>query len=126
MAVYAVQAIAPACFFVCVLSTFRGYAQGHSNMVPTAVSQIIEALGKLIIGLALAWFLVQQGMSSAFSAAGAIFGVTCGAGICLIYLIADHVRRRRSETGRLDDAPEDRTGAEHPAGHHGGPACRVV
>lgn len=107
MAVYAVQAIAPACFFVCVLSTFRGYAQGHSNMVPTAVSQIIEALGKLIIGLALAWFLVQQGMSSAFSAAGAIFGVTCGAGICLIYLIADHVRRRRSETGRLDDAPED-------------------
>ena len=79
MAVYAVQAIAPACFFVCVLSTFRGYAQGHSNMVPTAVSQIIEALGKLIIGLALAWFLVQQGMSSAFSAAGAIFGVTCGA-----------------------------------------------
>ena len=41
MAVHAVQAIAPACFFVCVLSTFRGYAQGHSNMVPTAVSQVI-------------------------------------------------------------------------------------
>ena len=104
-----VSAVVTVCtlFPLCVLSTFRGYAQGHSNMVPTAVSQIIEALGKLIIGLALAWFLVQQGMSSAFSAAGAIFGVTCGAGICLIYLIADHVRRRRSETGRLDDAPED-------------------
>ena len=27
----AVRALAPACFFVCVLSTFRGYAQGHSN-----------------------------------------------------------------------------------------------
>ena len=37
-AVQAVRAIAPACFFVCILSTFRGYAQGHANMVPTAVS----------------------------------------------------------------------------------------
>ena len=70
MAVYAVQAIAPACFFVCVLSTFRGYAQGHSNMVPTAVSQIIEALGKAYHRPSPGLVLVQQGMSSAFSAAG--------------------------------------------------------
>lgn len=105
-AVQAVRAIAPACFFVCVLSTFRGYAQGHGNMVPTAVSQIIEALGKLTIGLALAWLLVRAGASSADAAAGAIFGVTCGAGICLIYLIVDHIHRRRSEPGRPTDVPE--------------------
>ena len=105
-AVQAVRAIAPACFFVCVLSTFRGYAQGHANMVPTAVSQIIEALGKLVIGLALAWLLVESGASSADAAAGAIFGVTCGAGICLIYLIVDHIHRRRSEPGRPTDVPE--------------------
>ena len=105
-AVQAVRAIAPACFFVCVLSTFRGYAQGHGNMVPTAVSQIIEALGKLVIGLALAWVLVRAGASSADAAAGAIFGVTCGAGICLIYLIVEHVHRRRSEPGRPTDVPE--------------------
>lgn len=105
-AVQAVRAIAPACFFVCVLSTFRGYAQGHANMVPTAVSQIIEALGKLTIGLALAWLLVRAGASSADAAAGAIFGVTCGAGICLIYLIVDHIHRRRSEPGRPTDVPE--------------------
>ena len=105
-AVQAVRAIAPACFFVCVLSTFRGYAQGHGNMVPTAVSQIIEALGKLTIGLALAWLLVRAGASSADAAAGAIFGVTCGAGLCLIYLIVDHIQRRRSEPGRPTDVPE--------------------
>ena len=105
-AVQAVRAISPACFFVCVLSTFRGYAQGHGNMVPTAVSQIIEALGKLIIGLALSWLLVRAGASSADAAAGAIFGVTCGAGICLIYLIVEHVHRRRSEPGRPTDVPE--------------------
>lgn len=105
-AVQAVRAIAPACFFVCVLSTFRGYAQGHGNMVPTAVSQIIEALGKLVIGLALSWVLVRAGASSADAAAGAIFGVTCGAGICLIYLIVEHIHRRRSEPGRPTDVPE--------------------
>lgn len=105
-AVQAVRAIAPACFFVCVLSAFRGYAQGHSNMVPTAVSQIIEALGKLVIGLALAWLLVKAGASSSDAAAGAIFGVTCGAGICLIYLIVEHVMRRRGEPGHPTDVPE--------------------
>ena len=106
MAVHAVQAIAPACFFVCVLSTFRGYAQGHSNMVPTAVSQVIEALGKLVIGLTLAWILVQNGASSADSAAGAIFGVTCGAGICLIYLIVEYLLRGSRLGGRTSDQPE--------------------
>lgn len=106
LAVHAVQALAPACFFVCVLSTFRGYAQGHSNMVPTAVSQVIEAVGKLVIGLALAWFLVKQSAAPSDSAAGAIFGVTAGAGIALLFLIFDHIHRRGRESGRLDDEPE--------------------
>ena len=105
-AVQAVRAIAPACFFVCILSTFRGYAQGHANMVPTAVSQIMEARGKLDIGLALAWLLVKAGASSSDPAAGAIFGVTCGAGICLVYLIVEHVMRRRGESGHPTDTPE--------------------
>lgn len=106
LATHAVMALAPACFFVCVLSTFRGYAQGHSNMVPTSISQIIEALGKLIIGLALAWFLVKGGASSEDAAAGAIFGVTAGAGLSLVFLIFDHIRRRGAETGRLSDTPD--------------------
>ena len=107
LAAHAVMALAPACFFVCVLSTFRGYAQGHSNMVPTSVSQIIEALGKLIVGLVLAWYLVNVVHSaSEDAAAGAIFGVTAGAGISLVYLIFDHIRLRRREGGRLDDTPD--------------------
>lgn len=106
MAAQAVRAIAPACFFVCVLSAFRGYAQGHSNMVPTSVSQIIEALGKLGVGLALAWLLVSRGASSADSAAGAIFGVTVGAAVSLLFLIVNHIGLRRGEGGRLDDRPE--------------------
>lgn len=105
-AVYAVRALAPACFFVCVISAFRGYAQGHSNMIPTSVSQIIEALGKLVIGLALAWYLMKIGAGSAKAAAGAIFGVTAGAGISLVFLIFDHIFRRKREKRLSDDEPE--------------------
>ncbi|MDR3206867.1 MAG: polysaccharide biosynthesis protein [Oscillospiraceae bacterium] len=46
----AVQAIAPAVLFVALMSAFRGYYQGHGNMMPTAVSQVIEALCKLGVG----------------------------------------------------------------------------
>ena len=57
---------------ICVgcLSAFRGYAQGHGNMTPTAVSQIIEALCKLVIGLGLAYWLVRAGQPSHVAAAG--------------------------------------------------------
>lgn len=99
----AVMAMAPTCLLVCGISAFRGYAQGHANMVPTSVSQIIEATGKLVVGLALAWILVQQGFRSEYSAAGAIFGVTAGAGLALGFLIVEHIRRRARENPTLDD-----------------------
>lgn len=44
LAAPAVRVMALSCFFVCVMSAYRGYAQGHSDMVPTAVSQVLEAL----------------------------------------------------------------------------------
>ncbi|MEG2097193.1 MAG: oligosaccharide flippase family protein, partial [Pseudoflavonifractor sp.] len=53
-AVLCVMALSPSVLCVCVMSAFRGYAQGHSNMVPTTISQIIEAVFKLVMGLGLA------------------------------------------------------------------------
>ena len=52
-AAYGIRALAPAVVCVGCLSAFRGYAQGRQYMMPTAVSQIIEALCKLVLGLAL-------------------------------------------------------------------------
>ena len=48
------MAIAPSLFLVCVMSAFRGYMQGHRNMLPTAVSQLIEQVGKVAVALPLA------------------------------------------------------------------------
>lgn len=106
LAVNAVRALAPACFFVCIISAYRGYAQGHSDMVPTSVSQIIEALGKLIIGVALAWYFMSITAGTEVAAAGAIFGVTAGAGIALIFLILDHHRRRGLISQESSDVPD--------------------
>ena len=50
-------AIAPAVAIVCTMSAFRGYMQGQRDMKPTAISQLIEQVGKIAIALplALAW-----------------------------------------------------------------------
>ena len=65
----AVMAIAPSVLMVAILSVFRGYYQGRSNMVPTAVSQVIEAAGKLFIGLGLACWAVGRGFDDPVVAA---------------------------------------------------------
>ena len=58
----AVLCVAPSIFFCCYMSAYRGYYEGLRNMTPTAISQVIEALGKLVIGLLLAKLVVSTGM----------------------------------------------------------------
>ena len=91
-----IRALAPAVICVGCLSAFRGYTQGHTNMTPTAVSQIIEALCKLVIGLALAYWLISNGATQDVAAAGAITGVTVGTVMALGYMILTYLRGRGS------------------------------
>ena len=101
-----IQALAPAVICVGCLSAFRGYAQGHGNMTPTAVSQILEALCKLVIGLGLAYWLVRAGQPSHVAAAGAITGVTVGTILALAYMIFNFVSTRMREEKDTQDAPD--------------------
>ncbi len=94
----AVMAIAPSVLMVSVLSVFRGYYQGRSNMVPTGVSQVIEALGKLFIGLALAKYAVDNGFSDAAAAAMTVLGVTLGEAAAVVYMLLQAMVTRRSVT----------------------------
>ena len=59
----AVLCVAPSIFFCCYMSAYRGYYEGLRNMTPTAISQVVEALGKLFIGLLLAKLVVSSGLS---------------------------------------------------------------
>lgn len=80
-------AIAPSVLMVAVLAVFRGYYQGRSNMVPTAVSQVIESLGKLFIGLGLAYYAVQHNFSDQAVAAMTVLGVTIGEVAAAVYML---------------------------------------
>ena len=66
-----IVAIAPTVYFCCAMSAYRGYYQGMRNMVPTAVSQVLEALCKLVLGLALAMLVMKTGEAS-FKASGTV------------------------------------------------------
>ena len=102
---YCILALAPAMFFICPLSALRGYFQGHSQMTPTAVSQIIEALCKLVIGLALAAYMVKGGVEESKTAAGAIVGVSIGCAVAAVYMVFCY-RKQRVSLPRYEDRPD--------------------
>ena len=85
-AALSIAALAPAVVIVCATSAYRGYCQGRGNMIPTAFGQVVEEVGKLIIGLSLAWVIAGRGLGLARASAGAIFGVTAGALAALTYM----------------------------------------
>ena len=102
----AVMAIAPSVLMVAVLAVFRGYYQGRSNMVPTAVSQVIESLGKLFIGLGLAYYAVQHNFSDQAVAAMTVLGVTIGEVAAAVYMLIQGAITHRSSSAvhALDDS----------------------
>ena len=95
-------AIAPSLLLVCVMSAFRGYLQGHRKMVPTAISQLIEQVGKLAVALPLAVLGMNRG-GAPLGAAGMLLGTSIAEGAALLY-IAIKYRRSRGEFG---NAPQD-------------------
>lgn len=112
-AIYSILALAPAVFFYCLISIYRGYYEGMRNMLPTAISTVIEDVVKLIVGLTCSYSILTyllavykktglvfgvyyDSFSSAksailpFAAAGAIFGTTFGAFVAFLFLLIRH------------------------------------
>ena len=108
--VYTIVVLAPSLMFSCFAACYRGYFEGFLDMIPTAVSQTLEAVFKLIFGLLFAKYsmayLYNQYVSDGeilgaeissreqalsfifpFSSAAAMLGVTAGSLISLIYII---------------------------------------
>jgi len=97
----AVEVLAPAVLFVCLMAPIRGFTQGQGNMRPTAASEIIESLSKAVIGYLLAWYLLRRGFPRHMAAAGAIGGVTVATALALlalaVYLLTHRYRRPSSD-----------------------------
>lgn len=94
MAYWPIKALGVSVICVSIMCAYRGFAQGRQNMVPTAVSQFIEAFFKLVIGLPLAWYLIHIGKGLEIGAAGAIVGVSAGIVLAMIYMVIDYRKHR--------------------------------
>lgn len=84
--IYSLFAMTPSVIFCCLMSSYRGYYQGLNNMLPTAVSELLEALCKLVLGFGFGLLTVKITGNVAFGAAAAIFGITVGTAVSTLYL----------------------------------------
>ncbi len=89
----AVVVLAPTVFFVTLLASSRGYLQGWQRMTPTAVSQIVEQIFRVVTMIVLASLLMPWGLD--YAAAGASLGAFAGAVTGLIVLVYFHIRLER-------------------------------
>lgn len=91
-AYWSLKALSPAIFCATILATLRGYFQGLQSMTPTAISQIVEQLFRVVIMIALAVVLLPYGLE--YGAAGATFGAAPGAFIGILVLIYFYYKNR--------------------------------
>ncbi|MGL5972665.1 MAG: putative polysaccharide biosynthesis protein [Oscillospiraceae bacterium] len=117
-------ALSPAIFFICIMSVYKGYYQGLSQMTPTAISQIIEALSKLLFGLSIA-YIANKSLTANYittgkvlgktfyndylandyiiqiTSAGAVLGVTISTFIGVLYLLIKQIRKKDLITKKM-------------------------
>lgn len=91
------RALAPALFFVSVMCAYRGYLQGLQQMTGTAMSQLTEQAGKLIISLLLVRILLPRGYDVA--AMGALLGITASEILALIVIFLFYLLHQKTDPG---------------------------
>ncbi len=95
---YALKALAPTIWIMAYLGVLRGYFQGHSTMIPTAMSQVFEQVVNAIVSIVAASMLFDVGVKSnlvfhdteysyAFGAAGGAIGTGAGAVTALVFFM---------------------------------------
>ena len=100
----AIGCLGPCVLLICIMSTYRGFFQGQGNMLPTSVSQVLEAVVKLIVGMCAALAMLRLTGSIPYAAGGAILGVTASCLVSAIYLFG-RFRRSYAELPQTEEAP---------------------
>ncbi len=125
----AIAAIAPAILFGCFMSAYRGYYQGLNDMRPTAYSEMLESIIKLVCGLSFAYFVFQIAdgqyhasgevfgqmaknaaeatkLAMPYAAAASILGVSLSTGVGFVFLLLRHKIKGDGFTSQeLDASP---------------------
>ena len=103
-AYYSIIALAPAVFFVTFLASFRGYLQGWQIMTPTATSEVVEQLVRVITMLIFADLFMPYGL--AYAAGGASMGAGAGA-FCALLVLMWFYRRLKKRLHAEIEAQDD-------------------
>ena len=110
---FAMKTIAPALLLVPAMSAYRGYFQGHQQMLPSAISEIVEQFFRVCFGLGAALFFVKSYTSVSLfiapklelGAGGGSFGASAGAffGLLTIYVMYRKVQKQEEHFVTCDD-----------------------
>lgn len=104
-------ALAPSILIVSIMSAFRGYLQGHRRMTPTAISQIIEQAGKLVVSLPLTYLGARKSLVHA--AAGTLAGISVSELLALVYVYFMYRREQADalplEAAQTEPVPSSRS-----------------
>ena len=79
------KAVSIALLFTPIVASLRGYYQGRQNMRPTAITEVVEQMVRVIVGLSLAYAFYKTSLEKA--AAGATFGASAGIIAALLLMI---------------------------------------
>ncbi|GAA0181570.1 polysaccharide biosynthesis protein [Clostridium sediminicola] len=92
-AYYSLIALGIAPIFISIMGVFRGFFQGLQNMTPTAISQILEQIGRVVIGIGLAILLLPKGVE--YAAGGATLGAAAGGILGTMFLFSKYIKIRK-------------------------------
>lgn len=131
--IYSIFTLAPTVLFACLISTYKGYYEGLHNMIPTAVSEIVESTGKVVFGIGLSYFVTRFLINEfihkgtilgtsylnqpeakdailPFASSSAVLGITIAAVIGYLYMLLKYkVDGDGITQEELDNSPEPRS-----------------
>lgn len=106
------RVLAPTIFVFSIMGVIRGFFQGHGDMVPTAISQIVEQIVNAAVSIAAAIYMVKRYAGTperdAYGAAGGTWGTFIGACAGALILIGIFFYRsgKHAEMVRSDESKE--------------------
>lgn len=104
---YVIRVIATAILVVPILSIYRGYLEGHKFITPTAISQVVEQVARIVVIIAGSYAALNVFHLSLTTAVGvATFGATAGALIGYLYLL-DKVFKHKKELNNITEVKDE-------------------
>ena len=99
-ATLAIKVLSPSIFLVALSTVYKGFFQGSVNMIPTAISQVLESVIRLAVGFYAAFILIPNGIVLASS--GALFGITFGEFLAtsMLFFMYSYSRKKLPDLGQ--------------------------